>query len=188
MKKLLALMLSAVLMVSLVACGSDGAATRDDGESNTSGGSDSMTKEEMLEAAETTEEVEMNNALVENIVNAKQTYCGKVFEVTAPVYIIEENYIFVGQNGRSLIVYLPEEDIINLQPSQWITVVGLTNDDIQTEIQVMGGTEWERQYFVMEQAYLVTDRYDYTGIPTRYIDIYRFYPYVAQERISSHLK
>ena len=27
----------------------------------------------------------------------------------------------------------------------------------------MGGTEWERQYLVMEQAYLVTDRYEFTG-------------------------
>ena len=165
MKKILALILSAMFMVSLVACGNGG---------DSIGGteSSSMTKEEMLEQAEVAEEFEMNNALFENVVNAKQTYCGKVLKVTAPVYMIEEDYIFVGQSGSSLIVYLPEEDIVNLQPLQWITVVGLTNDDIQTETQTVAGTEREYQYFVMEQAYFVTDRYDYTGTPTSENDSY----------------
>ena len=171
MKKLLAFMLSVALMVSLAVCGGGGDTTIDGSEGTASGGSSSMTKEEMLEAAEIAEEVEMYNALVENIVNAKQTYCGKILEVKAPVLTIEEDYIEVGQTG-ALIVYLPEEDIINLKPLQWITVVGRTKDDIQTETQVMGGTEWERQYFVMEQAYLVTDRYECTGTPKSENDSY----------------
>ena len=162
MKKILQLILAATLMLSLAACG---------GKGTTSNGSNTMSKEEMLEAAEVAEEVEMYNALFENIVNAKQTYCGKILEVKAPVLTIEEDYIEVGQTG-ALIVYLPEEDIINLKPLQWITVVGRTKDDIQTETQVMGGTEWERQYFVMEQAYLVTDRYEYTGTPKSENDSY----------------
>lgn len=123
-----------------------------------------MTKEEMLEVAEVADEVEIGNALFDNIVNAKQTYCGKVLEVTSLVSEIEEDNISLGQAGSFLTVYLPEEDIANLQPQQTITVVGITNDDIQTETQIMGGTEWERQYLVMEQAYLVTDRYEFTGI------------------------
>ena len=163
MKKILQLILAATLMLSLAACG---------GKGTTSNGSNTMSKEEMLEAAEVAEEVEMYNALFENIVNAKQTYCGKILEVKAPVLTIEEDYIEVGQTVGALIVYLPEEDIINLKPLQWITVVGRTNDDIQTETQVMGGTEWERQYFVMEQAYLVTDRYEYTGTPKSENDSY----------------
>ena len=162
MKKILQLILAATLMLSLAACG---------GKGTTSNGSNTMSKEEMLEAAEVAEEVEMYHALFENIVNAKQTYCGKILEVKAPVLTIEEDYIEVGQTG-ALIVYLPEEDIINLKPLQWITVVGRTNDDIQTETQVMGGTEWERQYFVMEQAYLVTDRDEYTGTPKSENDSY----------------
>ena len=162
MKKILQLILAATLMLSLAACG---------GKGTTSNGSNTMSKEEMLEVAEVAEEVEMYNALFENIVNAKQTYCGKILEVKAPVLTIEEDYIEVGQTG-ALIVYLPEEDIINLKPLQWITVVGRTKDDIQTETQVMGGTEWERQYFVMEQAYLVTDRYEYTGTPKSENDSY----------------
>lgn len=148
MKKLLALMLSAAFLVSLAACG---------------GGSGSMTKEEMLEVAEVADEVEIGNALFENIANAKQTYCGKVLEVTSLVSAIEEDSVSLGQVGTFLTAYLPEEDITNLQPQQTITVVGITNDDIQTETQIMGGTEWERQYLVMEEAYLVTDRYEFTG-------------------------
>lgn len=163
MKKILQLILAATLMLSLAACG---------GKGTTSNGSNTMSKEEMLEVAEVAEEVEMYNALFENIVNAKQTYCGKILEVKAPVLTIEEDYIEVGQTVGALIVYLPEEDIINLKPLQWITVVGRTKDDIQTETQVMGGTEWERQYFVMEQAYLVTDRYEYTGTPKSENDSY----------------
>lgn len=148
MKKLLALMLSAAFLVSLAACG---------------GGSGSMTKEEMLEVAEVADEVEIGNALFENIANAKQTYCGKVLEVTSLVSAIEEDRVSLGQVGTFLTAYLPEEDIANLQPQQTITVVGITNDDIQTETQIMGGTVWERQYLVMEEAYLVTDRYEFTG-------------------------
>ena len=148
MKKLLALMLSAAFLVSLAACG---------------GGSGSMTKEEMLEVAEVADEVEIGNALFENIANAKQIYCGKVLEVTSLVSAIEEDRVSLSQVGTFLTAYLPEEDIANLQPQQTITVVGITNDNIQTETQIMGGTEWERQYLVMEEAYLVTDRYEFTG-------------------------
>lgn len=151
MRKTLALFLTVALMLSLAACGGNG-------------GTASMTKEEMLEVAEVADEVEIGNALFDNIVNAKQTYCGKVLEVTSLVSEIEEDNISLGQAGSFLTVYLPEEDIANLQPQQTITVVGITNDDIQTETQIMGGTEWERQYLVMEQAYLVTDRYEFTGI------------------------
>ena len=148
MKKRLALMLSAAFLVSLAACG---------------GGSGSMTREEMLEVAEVADEVEIGTALFGNIANAKQAYCGKVLEVTSLVSAIDEDSVSLGQAGTFLTAYLPEEDIAKLQPQQTITVVGITNDDIQTETQVMGGTEWERQYLVMEEAYLVTDRYEFTG-------------------------
>ena len=162
MKKILKFMILTAVIISLTACKKE-IGTEENTE--TSIKTVGMTKEEMLEVAEVAEEVEMNNALVENIVSAKQTYCDKVLEVTAPVYMIEEDYILVGQNGSSLIVYLPEEDIVNLQLKQWITLVGLTNDDIQTETRKVGPMEFEYQCFVMEHAYFVTDRYEYMGTP-----------------------
>ena len=161
MKKGISLLLAGVLALSLAACGGNTTSAETGGSSG--GESNSMTKEEMLEAAVVADEVEIGNAIYENVVNAKQTYCGKTLEVSSIISAIDEDSISLGQVGTFLTVYLPEEDIANLQLQQSVTVVGITNDDLQTETQVMGGTEWERQYLVMEQAYLVTDRYEFTG-------------------------
>ena len=161
MKKGISLLLAGVLALSLAACGGNTTSAETGGSSG--GESNSMTKEEMLEAAVVADEVEIGNAIYENAVNAKQTYCGKTLEVSSIISAIDEDSISLGQVGTFLTVYLPEEDIANLQLQQSVTVVGITNDDLQTETQVMGGTEWERQYLVMEQAYLVTDRYEFTG-------------------------
>lgn len=163
MKRLIALLLAAVLVLSLAACGGGGDTTSDESGDTTGGESNSMTKEEMLEVAVVADEVEIGNAIYENIVNAKQAYCGKVLEVSSIISAIDEDSISLGQVGSFLTVYLPEEDIANLQLQQSITVVGVTNDDIQTDIQVINGTEFEQQCLVMEQAYLVTDRYEFTG-------------------------
>jgi len=131
-------------MLSLVACGGEGG---------------SMTKEEMLEVAEVVDVVEVSDAVNSNIVSAKQTYCGKVLEVQSSAFEIEEDRIDIGH----FIVYLPEEDIAKIQKNQRITVVGKTNDDIQTETSIALGGEIELKNFVMEEAYLVTDRYEFTG-------------------------
>ena len=193
MKRWLACVLAAALALSLAACGDGGAPAGTEGQAQTgdsseapAGGSEapagedggdaaegpSMTKEEMLETAVAADEIDIGNALVENVANARQTYCGKVLEVTSLVSAIEEDCVTLGQVGSFLTVYLPEAEIANLQPQQTITVVGLTNDEIETETQLLNGTEWERQYLVMEQAYLVTDRYEFTGTPTGENDSY----------------
>lgn len=163
MKRLIALLLAVALSLSLAACGGGGDTTSDGSGDTTGDESSSMSKEEMLEVATIADEIEMGNALVENIPNAKKTYCGKVLEVTSIISSINEDSVSLGQVGSFLTVYLPEENIANLQVQQSITVVGMTNDDIQTDTQVVNGTEFEQQHFVMEQAYLVTDRYEFTG-------------------------
>ena len=89
MKKILQMILAATLMLSLAACGDKG---------TTSNGSNTMSKEEMLEVAEAAEEVEMYNALFENIVNAKQTYCGKILEVKAPSLRLKR---IISRSGKS---------------------------------------------------------------------------------------
>ena len=81
MKRLIALLLAAGLVLSLAACGGGGDTTSDESGDTTGGESNSMTKEEMLEVAVVADEVEIGNAIYENIVNAKQAYCGKVLEV-----------------------------------------------------------------------------------------------------------
>ena len=145
MKRIVSFLLAGALVLSLAACG---------------GKSNSMTKEEMLEVAEVVSVDEVSDAVNSNIVNAKQAYCGKVLEVQSAAFEIEEDRIDIGH----FIVYLPEEDIAKIQKNQRITVVGKTNDDIQTETSIaLGGEEVELKNFVMEEAYLVTDRYEFTG-------------------------
>ena len=91
MKKGISLLLAGVLALSLVACGGDTASAETGGSSG--GESSSMTKEEMLEAAIVADEVEIGNAIYENVVNAKQTYCGKTLEVSSIISAIDEDSI-----------------------------------------------------------------------------------------------
>ena len=171
MKKLLALMLAAALALSLVACGGGGAednnTTPSTGNGDTTGtDTPSMTKEEMLETAEDGNISELNHLIAENILSAKQAYCGKVLTFRGNIYGIKEDCITFNHGKGSIIVYLPAEDIVNLKTDQWVTIIGLTNDEFITTKESRGG-EPASDYTdcIMEQAYLVTDRYEYTGIP-----------------------
>lgn len=171
MKKTLALILTAALALSLAACGGNSGA----GDTNTSGAGNgdttstdtpSMTKEEMLETAEDGNISELNHLIAENILSAKQAYCGKVLTFRGNIYGIKEDCIIFNHGKGSIIVYLPAEDIVNLKTDQWVTIIGLTNDEFITTKESRGG-EPTSDYIdcIMEQAYLVTDRYEYTGIP-----------------------
>ncbi len=171
MKKLLALILAAALALSLVACGGDSGA----GDTNTPSGGNgdttstdtpSMTKEEILETAEDGDIYELNHLISENILNAKQSYCGKNLILKSTVDEIKEDCIVFNHGMGSVIVYLPSEDIVNLKTNQTITIVGITNEEFVTTNESRdGGPAFDYTDCVMEQAYLVTDRYEYTGIP-----------------------
>ena len=178
MKKLLALILAAALALSLVACGGGSGAGDTNTPSTPSGGNGdttstdtpsgggedstpSMTKEEMLEVAEVADLYDIHSACFENVLSAKQTYCGKVLEVKAQVNEIKSDSIIFTTGQTGITVLLSEEDIVNLKRGQWITIVGMTNDDIIEETNM--GLPYSS--FTMEQAYLVADRYEYTGTP-----------------------
>ncbi len=115
MKKILPLILAAVLMLSLAACGG--------GRDTTSGGSNSMTKEEMLEQAEAVTREDLFGAAESNIVSAKETYGGKLIIFTAQVLDIQDDHIQLGDSSY-INVYLPTEDIMQIENYQLITVVG----------------------------------------------------------------
>ena len=132
MKKLLALILAAALALSLVACGGDSGA----GDTNTPSGGNgdttstdtpSMTKEEILETAEDGDIYELNHLISENILNAKQSYCGKNLILKSTVDEIKEDCIVFNHGMGSVIVYLPSEDIVNLKTNQTITIVEAQN-------------------------------------------------------------
>lgn len=176
MKKLLALILAAALALSLVACGGDSGAgdnnTPSTGNGDTTstdtpsgGGEDStqtensMTKEEMLEVAELADLYEIHNACFENVLSAKQTYCGKVLKIQAEINEIKMDSIIFTTGETDIIVYLPEEDIVNLKSRQLVTIVGITNEDMAEGTSTMG---FSKSIFTMEEAYLVSDKYETT--------------------------
>lgn len=160
MKKLSVVLVSAALSLFLSACGG-GSSSSNPGVSDSA----SMTEEEMLEVAEEANEVEMYASVHNNPAKAKETYCGKVLKVSAPVFMIKEDRLIIGANGGSIVVYLPEEEIDELEASQLITVVGLTEDDIQTEVLNLGPMDYDLSCYVMKEAYITADRFEYTGIP-----------------------
>ena len=64
-----------------------------------------MTKEEILETAEDGDIYELNHLISENILNAKQSYCGKILILKSTVDEIKEDCIVFNHGMGSVIVY-----------------------------------------------------------------------------------
>ncbi len=156
MKKVISLILALVLCLSLCACGGNGTSNN------------TMSKEDMLAAAEVVTPSQITQDTNSNIAKAKQLYCGKVLEVTGRVASVKENYVEVGvdskANGTVIDVYLPIEELVLLASGQKITIVGKTNEEFNeiTSSDVMG-FEWVKKHFVMPAAYLVEDTFEVSG-------------------------
>ena len=144
MKNRLALMLSALLLVSLAACG---------------GGT--MTKEEMLETAAECNFAAIQSAYNDNSVNAEETYCGQVYRFTGYVEQIDEESVKIiplnSPPGFAGLAYdvaveatLSAEDIRELSTFEVVNVVG--------EISSLGSNT-----VYMENAYYVDDLITFTG-------------------------
>lgn len=176
MKKLLALMLTAALALSLTSCGGDSGAgynnTPSTGNGDTTGtdtpngggedstqATESMTKEEMLQVAEEVSWVDIQNASVENIARAKQQYCDKVMQLDGKIWSIEEDHVVIGSSGANYLVdvYLPLDEIITLENQQVITVVGKTTDEIIDTTENVAEYSFDFSYYQMPNAYLVKD-------------------------------
>ena len=164
MKKILPLFLAAALMLSLAACGGGGDTTANGNGDTASGGSNSMTKEEMLEQAEEVSREDLFGAAESNMVSAKETYGGKLIIFTAQVLNIQDDHIQLGDSSY-INVYLPAEDIMQIEEKQLITVVGQLGDTIEEVEEDVGyGMTASLYCYEMPQAYLVADRFEYTGI------------------------
>lgn len=183
MKRILALILAAALAFSLAACGGDSGAENTEtpstgngdttqSETPSDGGEDSapeesaMTKEEMLAVAEETELGELSMLIADNVLKAKQTYCGKVLTFRRDISRIEEDRVVFNYGNGALVAFLSEEDILKLESGQVVTIVGLTDEEFETRTERMpDGSNYDNKDCVMEQAYLVQDTYEYVGIP-----------------------
>ena len=176
MKKLLALILAAALALSLVACGGGSGAgdtnTPSTGNGDTpstdtpNGGGDnsapSMTKEEMIEQATECTIWDIKNDALDNIVKAQQTYCRKILMISGSADDISSDHITMRVGGIHIDVYIPVEDIANLEKKQSITIVGNTSDKIEEGTFAPGIPQVEYSCEV-NPAYLVSDTVEWTG-------------------------
>ena len=179
MKKLLALMLAAALALSLVACGGGSGAGDNNTPSTGNGDTTStdtpsgggMTKEEMLEQAIECTAGEIAVDTGNNIVKAKQTYCEKTLSIYGWILEISTDHITISGGDTNFEVYLPVEDIANLESRQYVTIVGNTGAEIREE-PIAPGIPQNAYIYEVSPAYLVADRYERTGIPKSKNDSY----------------
>ena len=164
MKKALSLLLALVLCLSLCACG--GADEKNNTNKNPE--TTTMSKEDMLAAAEVVTPSQITQDTKSNIAKAKQLYCGKILEITGVVAAVKENYVEIGVDtsvaGAVIDVYLPAEELLLLESRQKVTIVGKTND-VTSETTSSGpmGMEWVKTHFTMPEAYLVNDTFEVSG-------------------------
>lgn len=156
MKKLLTILLVAVLALSLAACG---------------GGSDTpeaatMTKDEMLKDATEVTMSELYDSTYNNVLKAKEDYCDKVIQVTTAVVEIQDDHAVLSNTSILdevvLDVYLPTEELMELQVNQRVTVIGISSD-IEKGTISWGGVSVNPNHFIMNQAYITQLKFEITG-------------------------
>lgn len=159
MKKAISLLLALVLCLSLCACGGGNETPETEAPSETTAPDvTKLSKEELLTQALAVDYTTINNDSFENLAKAKSLYCNATLKLDGTVYEIKEDHVRIG-NGLSwgVSVYLPTEELIDLEKWQRIVVVGKTTDEIIEE-QSYAGT---LSLYQMTEAYLVDDYFEY---------------------------
>lgn len=150
MKKIITLLLTFIVCVSLCACGRKV----------------SMSKEEMLSNAQEIDIVQLLKDYGENSVRAEETHVGNTYIVTGYISSIKDDYVTITDNGYfsssfgccSIHVYLSNDELILLNEETKITIVGEI-DRMDSE-PVKDGTY---PYWEMKNAYLICNEYEITG-------------------------
>lgn len=151
MKKLIAILLVAVMCLPLTACG----------------GEVKMSKDEMLAIAEEYTATDIQNDSIENIARAKQKYCNKTILLSGAVRNIQEDYIELSAmySANYIIdVYLPIDELVLIEQGQYITVVGTTTDEIIDDSENAAGYTFDYSHYQMPDAYFVNGTVEKTGI------------------------
>ena len=110
MKKLLTVLLAAAMALSLAACGGE-----------------SATAEDLQAQAEEVNLYDMNNAVMENLAAANETYAGKTVQVSGFIREIAADHCVFAVSPHvqfSLHVYLDQETLAGLRKDTKVTVVG----------------------------------------------------------------
>lgn len=175
MKKVLSLILALILCLSLCACGGGNEESNTDKTSpetidaseptnSEDIASTTMSKEEILSGATTMTFAEIAETTSNNKAKAKQLYCNKALEITAFVKEVEADYVTISSHKYTfsgdvvMDVYLPLDELVTLEPTQMITIVGLTSDTLDSRSMA---DNLEQTYYEMPQAYLVSDRFEF---------------------------
>lgn len=143
MKKLLTLLLVTLMTISMVACGKEtkSAETNESQtfEDNTS--TREQTLDELLATAIELDGYEIYQEYKNNKVKVASDYQGKACLVSGSIDAIETDHIVVTYSNLKVNVYLPTDEIIELEKGQGVTVVGiLENMGVEETMAFLGVT------------------------------------------------
>lgn len=172
MKKLLVLVLSFVLLLSLCACGGGTASQETPQNSDTStdaslDNTDEMADNEIPSLDELlTTAVELDGYTFfqeyeSNKVKLSSQYEGKSCLVAGIIDGIENDHIIVTDSNLKVNVYIPTEEIIDLEKNQYVEVVGiLENIDYEQNMSLVWVTVDFNTGYVSKSVYAKTGEYN----------------------------
>ena len=136
MKKVLALILALVLVLSLVACGGSG-----------------KSKEEMLADAQTLAVNSFFDEIIDNTARAQNNYENGTYLIWGHIDDIKSNYCVMSTYSSlcSFKVYLPKDELLELNRDDVIEVVGRITKISKSILSIS---------IVVKDAYFVTDEYE----------------------------
>ena len=140
MKRIITLMLTVAMCISLCSCGS-------------------MSKEKMLENAQEITTKQLLSDFRDNEAKANQTYVGNTYILSGYVTEITDEYCAFGD---SIKVYLPHDELVSLEKDKKIRVVGEIDKLYVTETTMSMGSYSDYNVDV-RNAYYVDDVFEITG-------------------------
>ena len=163
MKKWIALLLAAVLCLSLAACGSNksndqmgttGSMDRESGETTAAATSKSL--DELLAESEEIMGYQLNNDYAANPAKAVQDYCNKTLNITGTVTELCEDYVVLDDIVN---VFLPLEEMVDIEYGKQLSIVGVTAEKTEElKVNFFGGEQTVHR-FVLENAHISKDHF-----------------------------
>ena len=119
-----------------------------------------LSKEEMLAQSTTVNNITLGKEFSSNQVRAKSTYCNHIIQIEGYISIKEDHVsMHIGDEYSwwYIDIFLPEEDIVQLDSSQKVIIVGELDDTIRNS------TDSQAKYLCMPTGYLIQDKFNITG-------------------------
>ena len=173
MKQVVALLLICLSFFMLCACGGNVTQEHKETQSATTEATITaetsepvLSKEEMLMQAISAENKTIGDDFANNILRAKETYCGHIIKIEGNARITNENVITI-RIGTGIIwyidAYLSSEDMLQLDDGQKIILVGYLDDTITETTSTSGGSTYTYKHLSMSTAYVAQDRFEVSG-------------------------